>query len=145
MRTDFVSEFKNCLKGRSCKVIRSTEGQWQLDFGEGNVLQPVWAWRIVGPKRIELTKEDDGQMFGLKLPVDAEVRANELLGGAKVSAVQIHDFTSDLNIQFDNGMRFEVFPMSAGYEGWSAFYSFKSKRWQIVVLGGGEFAVVQDG
>ncbi len=81
-------------------------------------------------------------MFGLREPVNAEVRANELLSGAKVSAVQIDDITSDLSIEFTNRMRFEALNMSSGYEGWTANYASSGKRWQIVVLGGGEFAVL---
>ena len=143
MPTIFITDFKSCLTGRSCRVTRTSEHNWQLDLGQGNVAQSFWTWRIVGPKRIELSDEDHGQLFGLQEPVDAEARANDLLSGAKVIDVRIDNTTSDLNIVFDNGMRFEALNMSSGYEGWTALFTSNGKKWQIVVLGGGEFAVLE--
>lgn len=108
--------------------------EWVFAF-EGNITLRVSApWRIAAGGEIHLGFEDDGQLFGLPAPLDAQERLGELAIGRRVDFVRAAS-RGDLVVDFDGDTSLEVFNASAGYEGWTLHGP--GKRW-IVGQGGGK-------
>ncbi len=124
------------LHGRKCRVQRR-EADWSFDFDEGLKIAASVPWRIVTKDGIAHGDEDDGQWFGLSKPVDGEVRANELLRGQKIDAVELATDTADLRLVFDGGARLDFFNNSSGYEGWQAAVPAGGKELTVIAVGGG--------
>jgi hypothetical protein len=141
MQRDRVAEFEASLIGRSC-VIGRREHDWTFGLSEGVGLAVSAPWRIVSGGRIAFAAEDDGQMFGLKSPVDGEAEARKHLGSKTITGVTLEMETADLKLHFDAGTRIDVFNNSTGYEGWQASYVIHDKRWSLIAMGGGEVAFV---
>jgi hypothetical protein len=76
-------------------------------------------WRLVSDAAIEVTSEDDGQLFGLKTPIVAAEQLKSKIGEKSVSDVRIDSATSDLTFHFGQSLRLEVISTSSGYEAWS--------------------------
>lgn len=131
-----ASTLAAALKGRECRVARR-EADWSFDFGDRLNIAAAVPWRIVTASGIAHGDEDDGQWFGLAQPVDGEGRANELLGGCKVIAVELDEHTADLRLVFNGGARLDFFNNSAGYEGWQASVPAGDKELIVIALGGG--------
>jgi len=68
---------------------------------------------------ILLTREDDGQKFGLATPVDAEARLRQHVQNRRVSSVEVNAASSDLRLRFDNELALEILNLSSGYECWT--------------------------
>jgi hypothetical protein len=64
----------------------------------------------------------------------------KLLTG-KIVAVDIREPTADLMLQFENGVSFESFNSSGGYEGWQ--YSC-ADGFTLIAMGGGGLATVKE-
>lgn len=82
-----------------------------------------------------VTSEDDGQKFGLPAPVDAALRAADMLRGIKVLAVRLQGGTADIRLDFADDFRLDVIPSSSGYESWQI--SAPGGHW-LVAQGGGQ-------
>ncbi len=143
MLHDQVAEFEAILIGRSC-VIGRREHDWTFDLCEGVGLAVSAPWRIVFDGRIAFASEDDGQMFGLKSPVDGEAEARKLVGDKAITAAALDKETADLVLYFDAATRIDVFNNSMGYEGWQASYGIHDKRWSLIAMGGGEVAFIAE-
>lgn len=141
MQRDLVAEFEASLVGRRCVIGRREHG-WTFGLSEGVGLAVSAPWRIVSGGRIAFASEDDGQMFGLKSPVNGEGEARKHLGSKAITVVTLDRETADLKLHFDAGTRIDVFNNSAGYEGWQAGYVINDKRWSLIAMGGGEVAFV---
>ena len=141
MQRDQVAEFEACLIGRSCAIERR-EHDWTFGLSEGIGLAVSAPWRIVSAGRIAFASQDDGEMFGLKSPVDGEAEARMHIGSKAITAVMLDRETADLQLHFDAGTRIDMFNNSMGYEGWQADYVIHDKRWSLIVMGGGEVLFV---
>lgn len=105
--------------GRTLQAVRGVpHNNWVFDFGEGCMLSVGSPWRIRDGNRIRLGDCDHDQQFGLPAPVDAELAACDLLKGRAVCDLVLAEGTADLTIEFEGGLRLEVFNNSSGYEGW---------------------------
>lgn len=136
---DLALAFEVAVVGRSCRVKRR-ETDWDFDLS-GNVGFAVNChWRLISAAGILRTDEDDGQVFGLPAPVDAESNANDLLAGATVSSATVDRVTADLCVRFSNGLRLELLNNSAGYEGWQGCFKHDGKAITIIAMGGGSLA-----
>jgi hypothetical protein len=71
------------------RIERLPPDYWFFKFGNGIVLSTQSQWRLLSPKAILLTSEDDGQQYGLPEPVDAIARIRELLESRGVSKVEV--------------------------------------------------------
>ena len=118
-------------------LVRDTEWAWVLQLGAGTVRLEC-PWRIITAQGIAAASADHGQRFGLAEPVDATVRVAGILAGRTIERVEIDDVTADLRVHFGDGLRFEAWNASSGYEGWSLR---GPDGYQIVAQGGGELAV----
>jgi hypothetical protein len=84
-----------------------------------------------------LGNADHGQQVGLPNPLDGVIEGQRLLSD-KVIKVDVRAHTSDLLVEFSNGVFLEVFNSSSGYEGWEC----SSKNGLLVIAtGGGELQV----
>jgi hypothetical protein len=140
MERDYISELRNVLVGRTCRVVRS-EGNWRLEFGDKTFISLYWPWRVVSEQRVTFASDDDGQWFGLGRPLDGVEEANRLIRSGTVRSCSINEHTGDLELLFDGDVSLQAFTMSSGYEGWHAYWSANGESWVAVVLGGGDFAV----
>ena len=131
-----ASTLAAALQGRECRVIKR-EADWSFDFGDRLNIAASVPWRVVTPDGISHGDEDDGQWFGLPEPVNGEARANELLRGQRVAAVELDAQTADLRVVFDGGARLDFFNNSSGYEGWQASVPAGGKELTVIALGGG--------
>ena len=123
-------------------MIRRRDQDWTFGLPEGVGFGVSAPWRIVSGGRIAFASKDDGQMFGLKSPLDGEAEARKHLGDKAMTAVTLDRETADLKLHFDAETRIDVFNKSIGYEGWQASYIIHDKRWSLIAMGGGEVAFV---
>lgn len=133
---DLALAFEAAVAGRPCRIERR-EADWMFDFGDNVGLSAGCHWRLVSASGIALTDEDDRQEFGLPEPLDAEAKANDLLGGATVSCATLDRVTADLILRFSNGLRLDLFNNSSGYEGWQGGFSRDGSVVSIIAMGGG--------
>lgn len=136
---DLVLAFEAAVARRSCRVERR-ETDWAFDFQDDTGFAVGCHWRLISPDGIALTDEDDGQRFGLPEPVDAENKANALLGGATVTSATVDQLTADICLRFSNDLRLDVVNNSSGYEGWQGKFSRGGKATSIIAMGGGGLA-----
>ena len=66
---------------------------------------------------------------------DADFRAERKIPERCVTAVQLHEFTADLVIDFTDDLRLEVIPTSSGYEAWQLRDPWGTS---FIAVGGGE-------
>lgn len=110
---------------------------WDFALGDDVHLSVVSPWRIVGPTGIQLGDCDHEQQFGLPNLVDAEATATQLLRGRRILRATLVAGTADLGIEFDGGVRLDVFNQSSGYEGWQLS---AGDGLELIALGGGDVA-----
>jgi len=94
-------------------------------------------WRVTDEATILLTREDDGQRFGLPTPINARQRASELLDRAVVRSVTVDEQKGDLAISFGQ-WRLEVINDSSGYEAWT----LHGPTTDIIAASGGKVQVL---
>lgn len=107
------------MLGQTLSDFTFSETQhWYFSFQNGGLIHAETAWRLVVAGSIKLTSQDHRQRFGLPAPVDAEKQLGSLLRDRKVSSAEIRGDTGDIILQFESGERFEILPLSSGYENW---------------------------
>ncbi len=108
---------------------------WEFSLGDDVHFNVASPWRIVRSGCVKLGHCDHQQQFGLPQPVDAEVEATQLLAGRRVLRATLIEHTADVVIDFEGGIRLDVFNNSSGYEGWQ----LSGGNGRLVVgMGGGE-------
>jgi hypothetical protein len=126
---------ENNLVGRKLESIERLEyHNWTFNLNDGSTLTVETHWRIISATEIEITCEDDQQMFGQDAPVDAQAKAWSLLAGREVSEVTVRTELSDLFLSFGPELRLEILNLSSGYEAWN----FTNSAGLIVVGRNGE-------
>ena len=111
---------------------------WVFDFGDRHVLRVSCAWRLYANGRIQLGHRDDGQLFGLKQPLDAKRRLLEALEGRSIVEARLSEASGDLVLDFGANSRLDLFNDSCGYEGWN--FALPGGRW-VVAAGGGQLSL----
>jgi hypothetical protein len=106
--------------GNECTAIERHEFSWGFAFGSLG-LNVECLWRVLKGGRIALTRNDDGQKFGLPAPVDALAEARSLLLERTIRAIEVSSETSDLTFEFTDGTKLELLTDSRGYEAWQAY------------------------
>jgi hypothetical protein len=106
--------------GNECTAVKRHEFSWSFVFGP-LVMSVECLWRVLKDGRIALTRNDDGQKFGLPEPVDALVEAHSLLLAKTIRTIEVSSETSDLTFEFTDGTRLELLTDSRGYEAWQAW------------------------
>lgn len=133
-------ELSSSAKGAVCTGVELyAPGSWSFNF-EGRLrLNVQCPWRIVGDRGVALGSEDDGQQFGLPAPVNGGAVALQLLAATALKHVLIREKTGDVVLEFDSGIRLEVFNNSSGYEGWNCG---TQSGLEVIGMGGGTTANV---
>jgi hypothetical protein len=109
------------------------EASWIFAFGCGVSIRVECHWRlIVGG--IAVSDEDHGQLFGLKVPVDAAQVVFERVGESPVAEVMLRGGPSDMLLHFANGAILEILPNSSGHENWALR---GPDGWVMLAAGGG--------
>ena len=134
---DYLHVLQHAATGQTCSVAKR-DSDWSFAFADTLVLNVECPWRIVTNKGIAVTDEDDAQSFGLKEPVSAAARANALLVGKALTALDADIKTADLRLSFEGSILLQVFNNSSGYEGWRASFRFGEKPLTAVGMGGGD-------
>jgi hypothetical protein len=119
-------------------VIERREHDWAFDFGDGVGMAVSVPWRIVTAHGVALTDADDGQRFGLPAPVDAALKANELVRGRRVTSFDVELRTADIRVTLDGDVTLQLFNNSSGYEGWRATFTDDGRTITAVGTGGGD-------
>jgi hypothetical protein len=123
--------------GQECTQVERRDYDWIFWFENAGKVTCECPWRIITDNRIALTNMDHGQLFGLKMPIDAPAAARKFLDGKKVVSVKVAPITGDLAISFESETILEIFNYSSGYESWNA----TSKGFYVVAKGGGDLAI----
>jgi hypothetical protein len=134
MKTDLT-----WLVGRRLKDVEKRDYSWFFVLDDGNTIATESVWRLIIPQRIVITSEDDGQSFGLTVPVNAAQKVKDYLGQNQIVRFELKEPTSDLILHFSNDHTIEFLNLSCGYEGWRITYGPK----EVICMGGGgltEFA-----
>jgi hypothetical protein len=127
------------LVGLQFQSLTRRDYDWVVVFDKDASLVIACLWRLVESGRIRFTSEDDGQKFGLLVPVDAATEVNGRLAGAAVEAVELRRGLLDLELRFSTGHSLQVIPDSSGYEAWQVTHRSK----QFIAVGGGELAIME--
>jgi hypothetical protein len=127
--------------GRECTEVQRREYDWVFSFENAGAVTCACPWRIICDDHIALANIDDGQLFGLKVPVNAPAKAKELFAGKKVVSVQAAPKSADLTVSFERETILELFNHSSGYEGWQATAQNGSASYFLVAMGGGRLAM----
>lgn len=137
MTTDLPSAFAATwhrieaeVLGKPSRFTRR-ENDWVIDFGDRFGFCVESMWRIRGPEGIALVDTDNGQVFGLPAPVDAEAEANKIVADSQVVEFTFDSATADLKFHLSSGLIIEVFSNSTGYESWQAYVGG-----ELVAVGG---------
>jgi Family of unknown function (DUF6188) len=107
------------LRGQVCtRVHAHYPGNFTFELSGGRAAIDC-AWRIVRGGRVALSHSDHGQRFGHQENVDASREAAALLSGRAVIGGRIDTALGDVVLEFEGGVRLEVFNDAGGYEGWT--------------------------
>jgi hypothetical protein len=106
------------LQGAHLNRIEKREGDWLFLFDTGCSIAIESLWRLVAKEAIHVTSEDHGHRFGLPAPVNAAAVAIGSVAGGKIRTIHVHETTSDLTLNFDNGVSLQFISTSAGFESW---------------------------
>ena len=133
------AELQRCFIGSTCLSVEWLENIWRFEFERSTVCVESF-WRIVTSNGVAIASEDNKQYFGLPQPVDAAVQAQKLLSKPVVT-LGVDVLTADLQIEFEQNVRLEVWNGSSGYEPWNC--TTKSGL-QIYALSGGKLSIHRD-
>ena len=133
------AELQRCFIGSTCLSVEWLENIWRFEFERSTVCVESF-WRIVTSNGVAIASEDNEQYFGLPQPVDAAVQAQKLLSKPVVT-LGVDVLTADLQIEFEQNVRLEVWNGSSGYEPWNCM---TKSGLQIYALGGGKLSIHRD-
>jgi hypothetical protein len=140
---EIYRQISTLARGMKCtEVLHYAPGSWSFNFQGSLHLNVQCPWRIAGERGILLGGDDDGQKFGLPATVDGAIEAMKLLSATHLEQIVIADATADICLEFNSGLRLELFNNSLGYEGWSCS---TSSGIEIIGMGGGGTARVMPG
>jgi hypothetical protein len=118
--TEALALLEKMLLSRPCSGVEKTGHLWQFMFGDGDTtLNIECPWRLLLDGKIAFGADDDGQQFGLQVPLDGVKEIEKFLSTSPVILIMIRPGCSDLSLSFQNGVCLEAFNGSSGYEGWA--------------------------
>jgi hypothetical protein len=124
------------LDGRRLLKAAKHDYTWSFTFSDGARVTTESSWRLLTKEGVSVTSEDDGQLFGLKDPVDACARVIAAVGDRKITECRLEERTSDLSVRFGDDVTVQFLTMSCGFESWHAQIGDE----EIVCMGGGEIS-----
>ncbi|MFO1449868.1 MAG: hypothetical protein U1F61_17045 [Opitutaceae bacterium] len=121
------------LDGRRLLEAAKHEYSWHFTFSDGASIITESSWRLLSKDGVAVTSEDDGQLFGLKEPINACARVIAAVGGRKITECRLEERTSDLSVHFGDDVSVQFLTMSCGFESWRARIGSE----EIICTGGG--------
>ena len=106
---------------------------WTFSFGEKGYIGVECPWRILKQGYTTLSSSD---------ATDPSVAATKLLSAVVIDAAQLRVGTSDILIDFSEGLRLEILPISSVYEGWQMMDPFGT---EFFAQGGGQICIWEGG
>jgi len=125
------------LVGKQLIEASKKDFTWFFVFSDGGSIATESFWRLLASRGIEATTTDDGQLFGLKEPLDASERVLAATQEKKILEIQIAQRTSDLSLVFEKGVRIDFLNLSCGYESWRAKHGSE----EVICMGGGQLSI----
>jgi hypothetical protein len=114
MRDDWTSQ----LIGQTVEAVEQWEGcPCVITLTGGYRINVESLWRLLSSGVLELTSEDEGQLFGRDTAVHAMDVLSDKLPGCSLAAVDVAEGTADLSLHFGK-LSFQVISNSSGYEAW---------------------------
>lgn len=136
MRQPSVSGDLKWLVGKRLLNVTKQDHTWSFAFDDGDWVCTESCWRLVTVDGLCVASGDHGHVFGLISPIDAAERAEVAVGSKKIRSVRVADRTSDLIIEFEDGIFLEFLSLSCGYESWHARHGSDD----VICMGGGHLA-----
>ncbi|RYY28264.1 MAG: hypothetical protein EOP62_03430 [Sphingomonadales bacterium] len=118
--SDAWKVIRDAVVGQAVRITRH-ESDWQFHFGGNFSIGVGVLCRLRNQTGVIITNEDDGHKFGLPAPIDAEERANAIVGSGTCISFEFDALTSDLKFEFSNDVTLDVLSNSSGYESWQAW------------------------
>ena len=107
--------------------------EWVFVFSGSVALRVSAPWRVMAQGQIAFGWQDDGQPFGLQMPINATERLGALILGRRAASATVSP-SGDLAIDFGSDFTLEIFNASCGYEGWQL--QGPGQRWTVAQGGG---------
>ena len=110
----------NWLIGSIIEKVRYDDQtqRWLFTISGQATLYVNCPWKLVSGAKVSLASRDHGQQYGLAYPIDATVKAMELMAGRKIGSVVPDKVTSDLTIKLEGDVILRTFNDSSGFEAW---------------------------
>jgi hypothetical protein len=122
------------MAGRTITDVSFEEPvHWTFSFGERGYIGVECPWRILKQGYTTLSSSD---------ATDPSVEATKLLSAVVIDAAQLRVGTSDILIDFSEGLRLEILPISSVYEGWQMMDPFGT---EFFAQGGGQICIWEGG
>ena len=115
----------NSIVGRIIEKVEydeQTKG-WYFTISKGANLSVHCAWKLIKENKVELASGDHMQKYGLPQPINAAIKASDLLVGRKLRRIVPDKVTSDLSITFDGEISLRTFNEYTGFEAWDLVIS----------------------
>jgi hypothetical protein len=125
------------LIGKRLLEVAKMDFTWSFVFSDGGSIATESDWRLLASRGIEATSSDDGQLFGLKAPLDASERVLTATQGKKILEIRLAPRTSDLSLVFEEDVRVDFLNLSCGYESWRAGHGTE----EVICMGGGQLSI----
>lgn len=129
-----VKDLRTAIIGQNCQQQGGDGPAWNAHFGKARIHHMVW--RLVSTTGVELTAEDNGQLFGLAKPLSVQNEFNSRLRDHKATDVTIASRTGDLSIEFGDRYRLDILVTSSGYESWDVNFTHDGLDQMLVCNGG---------
>ena len=106
------------LTSRTVVAVERWEGcPCIIKLSGGYRVQVESLWRLLVSRKLVLTSEDEGQLFGHSEPVQAFSELSRKLLGRPLTSVEVTHGTADLTLHFDK-IVLQIVSSSSGYEAW---------------------------
>ena len=110
---------------------------WLFSFADNIYASSSGFWRLLSENKIILVSLDNEQQFGLPKPIDLVEELNKLLAGKRLTKIDVLKDTFDLTLTLSDGLKFEIYIASSGYETYD--FSIEAKRY--IGLASGDIAI----
>jgi hypothetical protein len=124
------------LVGRTIAKVSKDNCSWDFLLDDGSCIGTESPWRLVTADGIVVTSEDDGQPFGLGVPVGAAERVMKTVEATAIVEFEVRKGSGDLVLRFPGNVSVEFLNLSCGYEGWQTVHG----QQRVICFGGGRLA-----
>ena len=110
---------------------------WNFVFEENIAFSTQTIWRLLKNKNIKWVSLDNGQQFGLPIPVNLVEKLTSELTDKRLVEIKVKQDTADLLLSLTDNLEIEIFISSSGYES----YNFSVDKKNYIGMGSGDIAI----